>query len=75
MQPNLLTIKVNFGFFFDGKIVIKIEDRLNSNLARLYIQKWLQHFFKNISINFKCKDGPPQSPTNANIVPCENKQI
>jgi hypothetical protein len=74
-MPNLLTINVNFGSFLDGKVIIKIEDMVNNNLARLYIQKWLQHFIKNILINLKCKDGPPQSPTSVNIVPYENQQV
>jgi hypothetical protein len=38
MWLDLLIIEVNSGYFLDGRIVIKIEDMPNNNLAWIYIQ-------------------------------------
>lgn len=75
MRLYLFIIKVNYGSFLDGRIVIKIKDMPNNSLAWIYIQKKLQHFVKYLWINFKVQGWAPQHLANKNIIPYMNQQI
>ncbi len=46
--PHLFTIKINFGFLLDGRILIKVEAMATNILALLYIQKWFENFMKGL---------------------------
>jgi len=37
MRPDLLTIEINFSFVMEGRIVIKVENRLDTSFIWLYI--------------------------------------
>jgi hypothetical protein len=54
MQPNLLTIEINFGSLLDGRIIIKVEDQASQyfclTLHRKVASKLHQRFLNQLQM-------------------------